>query len=172
MELIAVDPSPVDRAPVGPSLRGGAASATGHAVTDHAVGVVVMNIGDSRCYRPVAGALTLVTRDHSHVQELVDHGRITPAEVHGHRPRHVVTRALGVDAVARPEVVAVTAPVGRRVPCSDGITAELPARTIGRVLTDVPDPQVAAERLVELAVLAAVRDDVTAVVVDQHGGMP
>lgn len=133
-------------------------------------GVAVLNIGDSRCYQLVYGVLTLVTHDHSHVQELVDLGHITPEQALDHRLRHVVTRALGIDAVARPDIVVLRSPVGRLLLCSDGLTAELSPRTIGRVLTGLSDPQAAAERLVEIALRGAARDNVTAVVVDQAGG--
>jgi protein phosphatase len=138
------------------------------ALADHGEGVVVMHIGDSRCYRLVDGRLTLVTRDHSHVQDLVDLGRITADEVDDHRLRHVVTRALGVDPVSLPDLEEVAAPVGRLLLCSDGLAAELSPRTIGRVLSAVVDPQRAAERLVQLAQRRAARDDVTAVVVDHE----
>ena len=140
-------------------------------VTAHGDGVAVMHIGDSRCYRLVGGVLTLVTRDHSHVQDLVDLGRITPDEAPAHHLRHVVTRALGVDEVACADVVVVTAPVGRLLLCSDGLTTGLSAQTFGRVLSGIADPQAAAERLVELAQLAGASDDVTAVVVDHDGAV-
>lgn len=140
------------------------------AATRHADGVAVAHIGDARCYRMVGGALSLLTRDHSHVQELVDLGRITPAEVGTHRLRHVVTRALGTDAVARPDVVVVPAPVGRLLLCSDGLADALTSQAIGRVLVAIEDPQWAAERLVQLAVGGDATDDVTAIVVDHVGG--
>lgn len=138
-------------------------------VTDHGDGVAVMHIGDSRCYRLLGDVLTLITRDHSHVQDLIDLGRITPDEVQVHHLRHVVTRALGVDEVACADVVVVPAPVGRLLLCSDGLTTGLSPQTIGRVLSGITDPQAAAERLVELARLAGASDDVTAVVVDHDG---
>jgi len=140
------------------------------AAAGHADGVAVVHVGDSRCYRLVDGALSLVTRDHSHVQELVDLGRITPAEVGGHRLRHVVTRALGTDAIARPDVVVLPAPVGRLLLCSDGLVDRLTPQAIGRVLVAIADPQRAADRLVELAVDGAAADDATAVVVDHENG--
>lgn len=128
--------------------------------------VAIVHIGDSRCYRLDGGVLTLVTRDHTHVQELVDSGTLPPAEAARHRLRHVVTRAVGVDAAPRPDVLVVPGPVGRLLLCSDGLTAELSPRTIGRVLAGIGDPGAAAARLVGLALLGDARDDVTAVVVD------
>jgi len=130
--------------------------------------VAVASIGDARCYRMVDGTLTLATRDHSHVQELVDLGRLTLGEAEGHPLRHVVTRALGVDAIARADVSVLRAPVGRLLLCSDGLSVALTPRSIGRVLAGMDDAQAAAERLVQLANGAA--DDATAVVVDIPDG--
>ena len=132
-------------------------------------GVAIVHIGDSRCYRLVGGVLTQLTRDHSHVQELLDLGHISPAEAQGHRYRHVVTRVIGADTPAPPDLFVLHGPVGRLLLCTDGLSAELAPRTLGRVLAGVPDPQAAADRLVELALLGGARDDVTAVVVDHDG---
>jgi len=137
-------------------------------VTAHADGVAVMHIGDSRCYRLVGGELTLVTRDHSFVQDLVDLGRIGPAEASDHRLRHLVTRALGTDPAVEPDVVVLPAPVGRLMLCSDGLVRELSPQSVGRVLAGIAEPQAAAERLVELARRRGADDDVTAMVID-HG---
>ena len=56
---------------------------------------LVANLGDSRAYRVGPDGLDRVSVDHSVVQELVDAGRISEAEVATHPERHVITRALG-----------------------------------------------------------------------------
>lgn len=128
--------------------------------------VAVFHVGDARCYRLHAGRLDLLTRDHTHVQELVDAGRLEPDGVHDHPLRNVVTRALGPDAAVEPDVALVDGSPGRLLLCSDGLTAELDARRIGRVLAGLDDPQDCADRLVGLALAGDARDDVTALVVD------
>lgn len=128
--------------------------------------VAVFHVGDSRCYRLIDGELTLVTHDHTHVQELVDAGQLDPREARRHPLRNVVTRALGIELDDGPEITLLAPPFGRLLLCSDGLWAELEARTIGRVLAGVDDPQAAADRLVELTLNGPARDNVTAVVVD------
>lgn len=128
--------------------------------------VAVFHVGDSRCYRLAGGRLSLVTRDHTYVQELIDAGRRRPDEVAGHPLRHVVTRALGADLGGGPDVAVLPPPVGRLLLCSDGLWGELEPGTIGRVLAGIDDPGAAAARLVELALAGPARDDITAVVVD------
>lgn len=134
--------------------------------------LVVFHVGDARCYQLHDGRLRQLTRDHSHVQELVDAGLLTLDEAGRHRLRHVITRALGVGAGTRADVALVAPPVGRFLVCSDGLTSVLEAHTIGRVLTGVDAPLEAAERLVDLAVRGGARDDVTALVIDHPRAVP
>jgi PPM family protein phosphatase len=151
-----------------PSASGMGTTVVGAAVVSGGAGqsVAVFHVGDSRCYRWHAGELRLVTRDHSLVQQLVDDGRLSPADAGAHPMGNVVTRALGADADVDPDVVVFPAAPCRLLLCSDGLHDELPARAIGRVLAGIDDPQVAAGRLVDLVLLGPARDNVTAVVVD------
>ena len=128
--------------------------------------IVVFHVGDSRCYQLAAGRLSLLTTDHSHVQELVDAGELDPASADRHPLRNVVTRAVGIDHEVRPDVRTLAPRPMRLMLCSDGLSGDLSARTIGRVLTGFDDPSAAADRLVELTLAGPARDNVTAVVVD------
>lgn len=131
--------------------------------------VAVFHVGDSRCYRLHDGVLTLVTTDHTHVQELVDGGLLDADEAPGHPLRNVVTRAIGVNPEVAADVVVLAPPVGRLLLCSDGLSGELTPRIIGRVLAGVADPARAAHRLVELVLDGPARDNATAVVLDVGG---
>ncbi len=128
---------------------------------------LVFNIGDSRVYRLVAGELEQISVDHSVVQELLDAGELSAAEAAASPQRHVVTRAVDSTAVPDPDYWMIPAGHKDRVlVCSDGLTSEVDDRTIGDVLRSYPDPQEAAQALVEAAVRAGGRDNVSAVVVD------
>jgi protein phosphatase len=128
--------------------------------------VAVFHVGDSRCYRLHDGTLTLVTSDHTHVQELVDGGLLDPADTATHPLRNIVTRAIGVDPDTTPDVVVIEPPVGRLLLCSDGLSGELAPRRIGRVLAGIHDPADAAQRLIELVLDGPARDNVSAIVLD------
>ncbi len=128
---------------------------------------LVANLGDSRCYRLSQGMLEQVSVDHSLVQHYVDTGRITPAEASTHPERNVVTRALGGPGAPQPDLfVLPVAEAQRLLLCSDGVSGLVPAVVIGAILRDFPDPQQAADRLVEEALEAGGHDNATAVVVD------
>ncbi len=130
----------------------------------------VFNVGDSRVYRVIDGRLTQITVDHSEVRELMDAGVITAAEARTHPLRNVVTRSLGTDAQADPDVWVFPPFAGERfVICSDGLTNELTDDEIAEVLAELDEPQEAAEELVRNAVQAGGRDNVTVVVVALEG---
>jgi protein phosphatase len=53
------------------------------------------HVGDSRAYLLRRDRLQQLTRDHTHVQRLVDAGKITRDEAVTHALRHVLTNVLG-----------------------------------------------------------------------------
>lgn len=149
--------------------RSGGATVAGAAVATHegAPYWLVFNIGDSRVYRLSTEGLVQVSVDHSVVQELLDSGRLSEDEAVSHAERHVVTRALATDSSFEPDYWLIpVAPEDRLLVCSDGLTDELDDTALHRILADEADPQTAAEALVEAAVAAGGRDNVSVVVVD------
>ena len=110
--------------------------------------------------------MSLVTRDHSEVRELMDAGLIDASEAARHPMRNVITRSLGSDPAPAPDVWVLPPTPGERfVVCSDGLSNELDDREIMLVAGAHADPQVVADELVEAAVRAGGRDNVTVVVV-------
>ena len=53
-------------------------------------------IGDSRIYRQRNGELQQLTRDHSHVQDLIDLNMIRPEDAESHPMANAITRAMGI----------------------------------------------------------------------------
>jgi serine/threonine protein phosphatase PrpC len=126
----------------------------------------VFNVGDSRVYRYLDGELHQVSVDHSEVQELLDAGLLRPDEAMGYPRRNVVTRSLGHDPMPQVDLWVVPQHPGERfVVCSDGLTDEVGDDVIAEVVRAEDGPQRTAERLVEAALDAGGRDNVTAIVV-------
>ena len=63
-------------------------------------GAVITNVGDSRAYYITEAGITRITKDHSLVETMVDHGDITADEARRHPGRNLITRALGRDTNA------------------------------------------------------------------------
>mgnify|MGYP000917272279 CR=1 FL=1 len=128
--------------------------------------LLVFNVGDSRVYRLRAGALEQLTHDHSVVQELLDAGDITEADIATHPERNVVTRSLGDGGhLAIDWHQTNTVDGDRYLVCSDGLVKEVDDDAIGAILAD-HDPTAAAEGLIERALANGGRDNVTVAVVE------
>jgi len=151
-----------------PELRG--MGTTCVAVLVRARVAAVGNVGDSRAYLLREGAITQITHDHSLVQEHVRAGDLSPEEARSSRFRNVVTRAIGVASLVEPDVACLRLADGDcLLLCSDGLTNMLRDGEIARILASEPDPQTAADRLVDAANERGGIDNITSVVV--HAGV-
>ncbi len=137
------------------------------ALLEHGDSVHLANVGDSRAYLLRHGELSQVTVDHSLVQELVDEGRLRPEEAGRHPQRSIITRALGVDADVEVDLFTYKLQHGDRLLlCTDGLSGVVDETRIRNVLLRIPDPQHAAEQLVEMANESGGPDNITAIVLD------
>ena len=57
----------------------------------------LISAGDSRAYLITDVGVTQITRDHSIVQDMLDHGEITAKEAKNHPRKNIITRALGAN---------------------------------------------------------------------------
>ena len=113
----------------------------------------IVNVGDSRCYHLFSSddsdCIQQVTRDHSHVQDLVDRGEITAEQARNHPDRSKITRAIGAESLVTPDYYEVELGGGEMLLlCSDGLSSyvddmdildicfENPARDICGALID------------------------------------
>jgi protein phosphatase len=127
--------------------------------------VGLVHVGDSRAYLLRDGVLTQITHDDTYVQYLVDSGQLTPDEAKDHPRKSVILRALR-GAEVDPDVAIREARAGDRyLLCTDGLSDVVSAETIQQTL-QLPQPQEAADRLVELALRGGGPDNVTVVVAD------
>ena len=128
---------------------------------------VVANVGDSRTYLWRHGELRQLSKDHSHVQTLVDRGAITRAEARVHYQRNIVLRAMGIDATVEVDTFEVGIEDGDRfIVCSDGLVDEADDMAIESEIRASIGPQDLADRLVALANENGGRDNTTVLVVD------
>ncbi|GMA35549.1 PP2C family protein-serine/threonine phosphatase [Demequina litorisediminis] len=102
--------------------------------------------------------------DHSHVQQLVDAGRITAEQAAHHPDRNIITRAIGDGVEGFDAWLVPVVPSSRLVIASDGLTGVVPSELIGSVAGLADTDADAAERLVEAALRHGTGDNVTVVV--------
>jgi PPM family protein phosphatase len=148
-----------------PHMAGMSTTLTAVALSDEGR-YVVANVGDSRTYLFRHQTLTLLTRDETFVQQLVDRGEITAEEARSHPQRSLVLRALDGTPERVPALNTLTAQPGDRLLlCSDGVSDSLDDDAIAIALQLHPR-RAAADRLIDLALDAGARDNVSAVVAD------
>ena len=93
------------------------------------------HVGDSRIYRWSDKELTLLTSDHSWVNEQIQSGVISPEQARSHPLRNVVTRALGGRADLLVDVQALKITDGDvLLLCSDGLTTMISDEEIASTL--------------------------------------
>jgi protein phosphatase len=128
--------------------------------------VLVLNIGDSRCYRLRHRRMEQVTQDHSLVEEQVRMGRMTRSEAQRSPLRNVITKALGTQGHIKPDLFELQAEPGDLfLLCTDGLTRELSDSAIGSLLgADLPLDDLCA-RLVRAANKAGGHDNITCLLV-------
>jgi protein phosphatase len=153
-----------DTVDANPSMEGMGTTLTAMLFSGARIGMV--HIGDSRAYLLRDGEFAQVTKDDTYVQMLVDEGRITLEEAGSHPQRSLLTRALdGRDS--DPEYSMRPAKTGDRyLICSDGLSSVVSFDTIGSTLREYGDPNLCAERLVQLALRGGGPDNITVIVAD------
>ncbi|MGI9628475.1 MAG: PP2C family protein-serine/threonine phosphatase [Longimicrobiales bacterium] len=140
----------------------------GMGTTATAVGVLadtlyIAQVGDSRAYLVRDGEVAQLTRDQSLVQQLVESGVAREkAEESSHR--HVLLQALGTQPGILVDVTHQQLRDGDVVVvCSDGLSNQVRAPEIARILGVTPNPSVACQSLISLANERGGPDNITLV---------
>jgi protein phosphatase len=123
------------------------------------------HVGDSRGYLFRNGNLHRLTRDHTLAQAMADIGQLTPEEASRHRLRHVLTQAIGLqNGQVEAEIQHLQLADGDYLLlCTDGLTDLVAEAHIAEVFRRLPSSGEACRELVDLALEAGGRDNVTVV---------
>lgn len=126
----------------------------------------ILSVGDSRAYQITRKAIVQLTKDHSLVEDMVDRGELTRMEARKHPKKNFITRALGVDAQVQADCFTVRLrPGDRLLLCSDGLSNALPDETLYRLCRSGRSPEKVCRGLIQHALDAGARDNVTAALV-------
>lgn len=130
---------------------------------------LVVNVGDSRCYKLDGDGVRQVTTDHTWVEETVAAGMLTREEAEAHQYRHVITRALGTERDVACDLFEMELAEGDVfMLCSDGVTNHVSDDQIGAILK-AGSPSESAWRLVGDALVGGGSDNATVIVVRVDG---
>lgn len=126
---------------------------------------VLGHVGDSRAYLYRAGTLHQLSHDHTFAQELIDLGM--PVE-DTRRFKHVLTNSFGARGEpVRTQIDHISLEDGDRLLlCTDGLTDMVTDEQITATLQGTPEPQRACDSLIERALGAGGKDNVTVLIAD------
>lgn len=131
-------------------------------LSDHFV--YLGHVGDSRIYRFREGKLEQMTDDHSLVGELMRAGYITPEQAENHPNKNVILRAVGTEEGIDVDLAVEERKAGDLwLICSDGLHGMVPDKKMEAILS-VNTPESAAKLLLDAALAAGGRDNITVVI--------
>jgi serine/threonine protein phosphatase PrpC len=125
----------------------------------------VVWVGDSRIYRYADQQLSQLTRDHSHVQVLVDQGLIRAEDAASHPMANVITRAIGISDPVDIDSKLVEVKSGDQfLLCSDGLTRMVSDSEIAAMMADRCKEEI-IQSLLQTALARGASDNVTIICV-------
>ncbi|PWR75748.1 PP2C family protein-serine/threonine phosphatase [Methanospirillum stamsii] len=153
-----------------PALDGFGTTLSGVLVT--AGYLFIFSCGDSRvyCSTPDQKRLTLMTKDHSVIQEMIDAGTLSEKEARNHPLGHVITSCLsGGRVTRRPDIriqKAVPISGSRIVICSDGVWDYGGEEVLKAARTG--DLKEASKRMADICFDAGAPDNITFIIADME----
>jgi len=136
------------------------------AFSDDGQFIHVAYVGDSRCYRLREGLLELLTSDHSLLNDVLETHPDADDSLLAKMPRHVVTRALGMEESVRVSVRSLRVmPDDMYFLCTDGVTGALEDDQIEALLTKERTPFEHIRDVLRAALDAGAQDNVAGIVI-------
>ena len=133
--------------------------------------LTIGHVGDSRAYKVADGQISLLTRDHSLIGQMIDEGRLKPEEAENHPQKHVLTRALGVSSNLEIDITELEIDAGATLLlCTDGLTNMVRDHEILTLCNEEAEPAALAEALIDLANSRGGFDNITVVIASGIGG--
>ena len=126
--------------------------------------MMVVNVGDSRCYIYANDELKQLSVDHSLVHELLETGQISPEEAENHPQKNIITQTLGVSQTVQPRVKDFDLVNDAIILlCTDGLTNMVPENEIKDILSNKKmGLETKCHLLIDKANAAGGRDNITA----------
>lgn len=126
--------------------------------------------GDSRLYRCRNGQLQQLSRDHSHVEDLIRQGFLSPDEADEHPEANVITRAVGAHEELFADVNVFTLQVGDiLLLCSDGLYKAVNLADITKTLV-LPNAEAMVKSLVTQALENGAADNLSIIIIKGEPG--
>jgi serine/threonine protein phosphatase PrpC len=162
--LTEIDDALANAADDNPSLTGMGTTLSALFLRGNAI--ALLHVGDSRIYRLRGNTFEQISRDHTIIQELLDQGSITEADIATHPQRSVLTQVLMGDGRSQPSLIIVDVKSDDRyLLCSDGLSGVLSDKEIKAIIKGKARGA-AVDALIDAAYVQGAPDNVTVVLAD------
>lgn len=151
----------------GEEFSGMGTTIVGGVIMSNGVGHII-NVGDSRAYLISRrnDSISQITRDHSLVEDLLEHGVITADQAKTHPQRNIITRAVGTDSQVEADYFNFELGIGDvLLLCSDGLSNTVSDEEMLEEAKQRREPEDLCRALMDLALSRGARDNVTVVAV-------
>jgi serine/threonine protein phosphatase PrpC len=126
--------------------------------------LTIAHVGDSRAYLLRQGKLSVLTRDHSKIQEQIDSGLISVEQASISKDRNFLTRAVGTSLHVSPDFCEIQLNLNDRILiCSDGLSDMLSESVIQNILIKEEPLSEVCNELIKIANLAGGKDNISLV---------
>lgn len=132
----------------------------------------VGQVGDSRAYLLRGGKLSLLSRDQSLVNQLIEAGQLTEEEAETFEHNNIILQALGTSETVQVDLTYVDLCKGDvLMMCSDGLSGMIRNEEIREVLENTKEPLEACRELTDRANAAGGHDNITVIVARVEDGV-
>lgn len=150
------------------SQRGMGTTATVAALMDQVL--FVGQVGDSRAYLLRNKELTLITKDQSLVNQLIEAGQLTEEEAEAFEHSNIILQALGTTEDVVVDLTFLELRRGDRLMlCSDGLSGLVHQDMMQEVLSETKSLEACAAKLIEMAREGGGHDNITCLCADFDG---
>lgn len=131
----------------------------------------ICHIGDTRMYTLKDGVFTKITHDHSLICDLEESGQITELEAMAHPRRNIITRSVGKEVLQWGTGYIQTHTIKLKpnttlLLCSDGLYDMVHSSHTMEILSESISVDKRVDKLIEAALEAGGKDNVTVIVID------
>ncbi len=125
----------------------------------------IVHVGDSRVYRIRKNEITMLTRDHSWLNEMIEDKEISAKDAQAFVHKNVITRALGTRPTVKIDVKAEDLEEGDIfLLCTDGLSSAIDDNTISNIVYgNRRNLKTAAKRLIDAANSEGGPDNITVI---------
>jgi protein phosphatase len=129
----------------------------------------IAHIGDSRVYLIRNRKAICLTRDHTTVGDMVQMRVLTPDKVRSHEARSVLTKCLGIQLFAQPDITRHTLHKGDvLILCTDGVWSVIEDDEFAELAHEINHPHELNDALINLALERESDDNASAISIKVH----